>query len=73
MARYTVAYKLWAHDPERYIEIYAPNKEAAYLEAVYEKIPAENDGEQAYSAWVDKVAYKSGRVHSFNTFEGDPY
>lgn len=54
------------------VEVNANSRYEAYDKAFFEIIP-EAEGEMPYSAWVESVTYKSGRVHYFNTCEGLPY
>ena len=69
---YTVAYRMWAHEIERHIDVLAPNKHEAWEKAFYEAIP-EKEGETPYSAWVDSVTYDNGNCRYFNTCEGLAY
>lgn len=72
MKAYHVKYRLFQAGEESSICVLANNKEEAYDEAVYEKIP-ELEGIHPYSAWVASVTYQNGNYKTFNTFEGKPY
>ena len=69
---YYVKYKMYSVGEVKGVCAPAKSKEAAYELAVYEIIK-NKEGELPYCAWVDSVTYNNGRVHRFNTFEGNPY
>lgn len=72
MNEYHIAYKMdGTFSSQKTIKIIAKDRVGAYLQAIDTAIP-ELEGHQPYSAWVDKVVYKSGKVHLFNNFEGKP-
>ena len=70
---YKVADKFYQWDTVRYMYVQATNKAEAYYRAVWEKIPNAYKGDFPYSAWVESVKYANGRVHKFNTSEGNAY
>ena len=70
---YSVHYRMNQCSQVQFICLLAHSKYEAYDKAVYELIPAQNDGCLPYSAWVDNVTYNNGNVRHFNTFEGKPY
>ena len=65
---YKVAYKDYASADIKTVFVDANSKAEAYDKAVYDAID-----ELPYSAWVESVRYKNGRIQRFNTFEGNPY
>lgn len=69
---YSVRFNLYGQTVDR-VDVLASSKEEAYIKAVYEAIPALNDGELPYSAWVESVTFQNGNYRKFNTFEGKPY
>ena len=73
MKAYYVKYNMHSCGGVQGIQISANTKVEAYDKAVYEVIPALNDGSMPYSAWVSSVTYNNGNVHYFNTCEGLPY
>ena len=73
MKTYRVAYKFYMWDTVRYIAVQANSKAEAYDRAVWEKIPNAYKGDFPYSAWVESVKFANGKVHRFNTSEGNAY
>jgi hypothetical protein len=69
MATYTVAYRMIKHGTQKEITVNAANKLEVWGTATLTAIP-NAEGENPYSAWVERVAYSTGRVVEFNTFEG---
>lgn len=69
MKKYTVLYK--THSASEVFEkvVNANSAYDAWAAVAFTKV----DGEIPYSAWVDLVEYKNGRIHYFNTYEGNPY
>ena len=65
--KYVVAFRLPGHDHERKT-VEAKNAYEAWKNVAYTHI----DGEYPYSAWVEEVRYSTGRIHYFNSFEGNP-
>ena len=73
MKKYTVCYHISGHwSISEEIEVEAESAPEAYDKAFYEAIP-EKEGHTPFSAWVDRVTYKNGRVHYFNTCSGLAY
>lgn len=73
MKKYTVKYMMYCADEEHEIEVEATSKCDAYTKATFEEIPNANDGDHPYSAWVDRVEYRNGRIQYFNTCDGLAY
>ncbi len=73
MKAYYVEYTMYESDVAHGIAVPANNKIDAYDKAINELIPASNDNEYPYSAWVTSVTYNNGKVHYFNTCDGLPY
>ena len=70
MKAYYVKYRI--KDEVRGIGFLAKDKYDAYDKATYELIP-EKEGSIPYSSWVYSVTYNNGKVHYFNTSEGNAY
>lgn len=70
---YYVRYKMYEHAEVKGTQVGASNKAEAYDIAVFESIPANNEGKHPYSAWVSSVTYNNGNWKTFNTHEGKPY
>ena len=70
---YYVMYKMHQCGDIKGIGLLARSKDEAYDKAVFESIPANNEGRHPYSAWVHSVTYNNGNYKTFNTHEGKPY
>lgn len=66
--RYNVFYRMPGAKVQE-TSVIAANAYEAWREVAY----TARDGEYPYSAWVDSVVYSDGRVHYYNTSEGNPY
>ena len=69
---YNIQYRLYDCSKEENIIIESSCMADAYDKAVFEAIPAFK-GCTPYSAWVESVMLKNGKIKRFNTCEGDPY
>lgn len=69
---YTINYKVCSCSDEKQIQVKARSKEQAYDLAVYDEIYYK-ENQLPYSAWVESVTYSNGKVHYFNTSEGNAY
>lgn len=66
MRKYIVSVRVGCSLERREVE--AKNAYEAWCKVAYTPV----DGEYPYSAWVEEVIYKTGKVHKFNSSEGNP-